>query len=107
MEYDCFESVKNQGGIGLKQDFLIYGKEYHLWRDGQYLGFAKYVDDENIGEAFIKEGVTDEGFICNQVFCADEWKLKTCDACPKCGSSEDIHELNNNYQCLICGHFWW
>jgi hypothetical protein len=57
----------------MKKDFLIYGKEYHLWRDGEYLGTAIWTDDENIGDAFIK--VQPNGR--NLVFVADEWELKS------------------------------
>lgn len=56
----------------MKQDLLIYGKEYHLWRNGEYLGTATWTDDENIGESFIKQ---DKNGIMT-VFFADEWELK-------------------------------
>lgn len=56
----------------MKQDLRIYGKEYHLWRDGEYLGTAVWVDDPNIGESFIKK---DEDDIIT-VFIADEWEFK-------------------------------
>jgi hypothetical protein len=56
----------------LKRDLLIYGKEYHLWRDGKYLGIATYADDPNIGEAFIKK-IIEDGQQMNEVYIADEW----------------------------------
>lgn len=56
----------------MKQDLLIYGKEYHLWRDKQYLGTAIWTDDENIGESFLKHN--EDGSMI--VFIADEWELK-------------------------------
>lgn len=69
-----------QGEIGLRQDLLIFGKEYHLWRDGKYLGVATYTDDPNIGESFLKEikttkadGTGEE--IGYAVHIADEWQF--------------------------------
>lgn len=58
-----------------RQDFLIYGKEYRLWRDGKYLGIATYTDDENVGEAFLKSIINDTGELCNAVYIADEWEF--------------------------------
>ncbi len=58
-----------------RQDFLIYGKEYHLWRDGKYLGTATYTDDENVGEAFLKSMINDTGELCHGVYIADEWEF--------------------------------
>lgn len=57
----------------MKQDFLIYGKEYHLWRDKEYLGTATWTDDENIGESFLKQN--EDGSMT--VFIADEWEFKS------------------------------
>jgi hypothetical protein len=56
----------------LHQDFLIYGKEYNLFRDGEYIGSAVWTDDENVGDKFIK--VLPNGY--NLVFEADEWVFK-------------------------------
>jgi hypothetical protein len=69
------DSVVDEGNINKKQDLLIYGKDYHLWRDGKYLGIATYVDDKNIGEAFVRDGVTKSGEACTDVFIADEWSF--------------------------------
>ncbi len=52
-----------------ENDLLIYGKEYKLYRDGEFIGVATFTDDENIGESFIK--VLENG--TNHVFIADEW----------------------------------
>lgn len=38
-----------------ENDLLIYGKEYHCWLSGQYIGAAIYTDDENIGDCFLNE----------------------------------------------------
>jgi len=59
----------------MKQDFLIYGKEYHIWRDKKYLGVATWTDDNNIGEAFIKTVINDTNETVHQVFNADEWEF--------------------------------
>ena len=52
-----------------KNDLLIYGVEYKLYRDGEFIGLATFTDDENIGDAFIN--VLEDG--TNHVFMADEW----------------------------------
>ena len=57
----------------MEQDLLIYGKEYHLWRDKKYLGTATWTDDENIGESFIQEN--ENGIMT--VFFPDEWEFKS------------------------------
>lgn len=54
---------------------LIYGKEYHLWRDGIYLGAATYTEDENIGDSFLRKVINATGEIVNEVYFADEWTL--------------------------------
>jgi hypothetical protein len=56
----------------LRQDFLIYGKEYDLFRYGKYIGTAVWTDDDNIGESFIKVQPNGD----NLVFVADEWTFK-------------------------------
>lgn len=56
-----------------RQDFLIYGKEYNLFREGKELGIAVWTDDKNIGESFIQ--VQPNG--TNLVFTADEWIFKS------------------------------
>jgi hypothetical protein len=53
----------------MENDLLIYGVEYKLYRDGEFIGLAKWTDDENIGESFIH--ILDDG--TNHVFMADEW----------------------------------
>jgi len=58
----------------MKQDLLIYGKEYHIWREGKYLGVATWVDDPNIGEAFVKE-IVEQGIKMKEVYVADQWKF--------------------------------
>jgi len=59
----------------MKQDLLIYDKEYHLWRRGKYLGIATYINDLNIGNAFIMVGLNDTNEITNVVFMPDEWQF--------------------------------
>ena len=56
-----------------RQDFLIYGKEYDLFRDGKYIGSAVWTDDDNIGDAFIKKQPNGD----NLVFTSDEWTFKS------------------------------
>lgn len=63
------------GEIGLRQDLLIEGKDYHLFRDGEYLGIAKYMDDPYVGESFLKEIKTTQGEDGYGVYMADEWQF--------------------------------
>lgn len=51
--------VIKEGEIGLRQDVLIYGKDYHLWRDGKYIGIAIYTDDPNIEDSFLRSKIND------------------------------------------------
>ena len=69
------EHILRQGEIGLRQDLLIYGKEYHLWLNGKYLGIATYTDDPNIGDSFLKGITNDTNEDCFQVYIADEWQF--------------------------------
>ena len=59
----------------MENDLLIYENEYHLWRDKKYLGIATWVDDENIGENFIKMIINDTGELTHEVYIADKWKF--------------------------------
>ncbi len=56
-------------------DLLLYGHQYHLWRDGQYLGIATWTDDENIGDAFVRMEVDSEGILTHLVFYADKMEI--------------------------------
>lgn len=55
-----------------RQDLLIYGKEYDLFRDGKYIGVAVWTDDENIGDSFIQVQPNGDRL----VFEANEWIFK-------------------------------
>jgi len=59
-----------------ENDFLIYGKSYHCWREGRYIGIAVYTDDDNIGDCFLRD-VTKEGDECKrvEVFSPDKWEF--------------------------------
>jgi hypothetical protein len=69
------EFILRQGQPGLKQDILIYGKEYKLWRDGIFLGTAIYTDDKIHGDVFIKRKMLSNDMEGFEVFAADEWEL--------------------------------
>lgn len=58
-----------------RQDLLIYGATYKLWRDGIFLGTATWTDDKNIGDSFQSEFTDDKGREAVNVFEADEWQL--------------------------------
>ena len=57
-----------------ENDLLEFGTNYHLWKDNNYLGVATWMNDPNIGHAFIKQIPTNSG-ILNQVYYADKWKI--------------------------------
>lgn len=68
------EYILRQGQPGLRQDILIYGKKYKLWRDGVFLGTGTYTDDKYHGDVFLRimiEGDIEKAI----VFAADEWEL--------------------------------
>lgn len=54
---------------------LIFGVEYNLWRDGNYIGRAVWTDDKNIGPSFIKRSDDEFGNNISEVFLADKWEL--------------------------------
>jgi hypothetical protein len=52
---------------------LIFGVEYNLWREGEYIGRAVWTDDKNIGPSFIGKS-DEEGNKINEVYIADKWE---------------------------------
>lgn len=54
---------------------LIPGKTYDLWRNGEYLGTATWTEDENIGNSFQSQEVSEDGELINLVYTADTWKI--------------------------------
>lgn len=68
------EYLLRYGQPGLRQDLLIYGRTYKLWRNGKFLGTAIYTNDKHHGDVFLKKVIRNdsEGF---EVFMADEWQL--------------------------------
>lgn len=57
-----------------EQGFCIYGREDHLWRNGEYLGIATWTKDENVGDCF-QQIVFENGINSRKVFTADRWEL--------------------------------
>lgn len=59
-----------------EKEILIYGKEYHLWKKGQYLGTAFWTQDENVGDSFQSTKFDKERKMSIQeVYVADKWML--------------------------------
>ena len=54
---------------------LIFGVEYNLWREGEYIGHAVWTDDKNIGPSFISKSDDEEGNKINEVYISDKWEL--------------------------------
>ena len=69
------EYLLHQGEIGFKQDILIYGRKYHVWCEGIYLGEGTYTDDEYLEDVFLGNTKTPQGEEAFDVYFADEWKL--------------------------------
>jgi hypothetical protein len=68
------EYLLRKGEAGLKQDFLIYGKQYKIYRDGKQLGVATFTDDKIHGDVFLQTEIIkgkEAYFVCQ----ADEWEL--------------------------------
>jgi len=65
------ELLLKKGQDGLKQDFLIYGKEYLVSRDGVVIRVAEYMDDPIHGEGFF---VKHESGVL-EVCVVDEWEF--------------------------------
>lgn len=53
---------------------LIFGVEYNLWREGEYIGLAVWTDDKNIGPSFIGKSDDEFGNKINEVYIADKWE---------------------------------
>lgn len=71
-----------------KNDHLIYGKKYHCWLEGKYLGVATYTDDENIGDAFLVEKEPKR----YDVYQPDEWEMvNECNASAHITSAQPDH----------------
>jgi hypothetical protein len=56
-----------------RNDLLIYGAEYNLYRDGEHIGSAVWTDDENVGEAFLQEQDNGSFLVFTNI---DEWEIK-------------------------------
>jgi len=69
---DGLQLILRKGEEGLRQDLLIEGKEYEIYRDGIFLGIAKYLDDPHNGEGFFIEKDYNERPLLH-VCAADEW----------------------------------
>lgn len=55
---------------------LIPGREYDLWRDGEYIGIATFVKDNNMS-GFVQKVEDPEYGVINEVFIADKWELRS------------------------------
>jgi len=61
----------------MEEQELEFGSEYHLWREGNYIGKGVWTDDPDIGENFISQSVASTGDLINEVYIADSWtKIK-------------------------------
>ncbi|WP_284464865.1 hypothetical protein [Chryseobacterium sp.] len=70
------EFIKSLNPKEDEKHILIYGKEYKLWRDGQYIGTAFWTKDENVGDSFqMKKYDPKTDRNVNKVYVADSWEL--------------------------------
>lgn len=70
------EYLKSLNPKDNEKHILIYGKQYKLWREDQYLGVATWTKDENVGDSFQTkryEPTIDRNI--NEVMVADTWEL--------------------------------
>ena len=51
----------------------VYNKEYHIFREGKYLGIATWKQDSNVGDHFNKQYVDEREGVINLVHIADRW----------------------------------
>lgn len=58
-----------------ESDILIFDKEYHCWRDGDYIGVATYVDDVNVGPSLISMSISPDGELIHEVYIPTKYKL--------------------------------
>lgn len=65
------ELILKQGQQGLRQDFLIYGKQYRVSRDGTEIGVAEYMDDPMHGDGFFIKHESGALEVC----VVDEWEF--------------------------------
>ena len=63
--------ILKKGQKSLRQDLLIYKKEYKVYREGKYIGIAKHLDDEIHGEGFFIENSYGNLTVC----VVDEWEF--------------------------------
>ena len=56
-----------------KQAVLKHGNEYHLWKNGRYLGVATWTKNEKQGDCFQISFIDETGRLLRQVFIADKW----------------------------------
>lgn len=52
---------------------LVYGKDYHLFLQGRYIGKATFTDDENNGDCFIRTIIDEKGELIYEVYRPDAW----------------------------------
>jgi len=74
MELEDFFRSKNPK----KEDqaLLLYNSNYHLWKDGEYLGIATWTKDENVGDSFQNSFFDkEEDCIVQKVYEANKWEL--------------------------------
>ena len=57
-----------------EQAILVYGSEYKLWKNGEFIGTAFWTQDDNVGDSFQNKTMRD-GKEINQVFIPDRWEL--------------------------------
>jgi hypothetical protein len=62
-------------GLNPKDNSLIYGCEYKLYRDGKYIGIGTWTKDENVGDSFQKSDTNEDGTKDISVLIPDRWEI--------------------------------
>jgi hypothetical protein len=70
----CYELNQEVPTMEKIVEVRVYNQEYHIWREGEYLGVATWQHDNNLGDAFVKAIVTEKGEAAYEVYIADKWK---------------------------------
>lgn len=68
--------ILKKGELGLRQDLLIEGADYDVFRDRKSLGTAKYLNDPIHGHGFFIKKMRNGRKIL-QVCVVDEWVFPT------------------------------
>ena len=62
-------------GLNPKDNSLIYGCEYKLYRGGKYIGIGTWTKDNNVGDSFQSPFIDEDGIEKIGVLIPDRWEI--------------------------------